>query len=104
MRSRLTDDERAARNRLYKTSKWRRDLRPWQLKRQPLCYHCGEPATDVDHVTPHDGNWRLFTDRRNLRSLCRSCHSRKTQGGSPIGCDANGEPLDPEHLWARDRR
>lgn len=102
MRSRLTDDERKLRQRLYKLRVWTDRLRPRQLRKQPLCYHCGEPATDVDHVTPHDGNWRLFTDPRNLRSLCRSCHSRKTQGGSPIGCDTNGEPLDPEHWWARD--
>ena len=36
------------------------------------------PATDVDHIRDHKGDWGLFTDRENLQSLCHSCHSRKT--------------------------
>ena len=62
---------------------WRDDLRPTQLLREPFCRICAEHghrvrATDVDHVRDHKGNWTLFTDRSNLRSLCHSCHSQKT--------------------------
>lgn len=57
--------------------------REQQLQRQPLCEEClkndiVEPATDVDHIEPFNGREELFTDLRNLRSLCHSCHSRKT--------------------------
>lgn len=35
-------------------------------------------ATEVDHIVPHRGDERLFRDEKNLQSLCRPCHSRKT--------------------------
>lgn len=35
-------------------------------------------ATQVDHIRPHKGNHTLRLDPDNLRSLCASCHSRKT--------------------------
>lgn len=78
-------------HKLYKLPIWTNDLRPNQLAREPFCRECtaramrtGErhlhrvPATDVDHIIPHRGNMKLFTDRKNLQSLCHSCHSRKT--------------------------
>jgi 5-methylcytosine-specific restriction protein A len=59
---------------------WRR-VRAWHLAHHPLCEDCEErgdvvEATEVDHVErlrdvkTHDGD--------NLRSLCKSCHSKKT--------------------------
>lgn len=68
---------------MYQTDAWRLDLRPGQLLREPLCRACAQrglrtPATDVDHIRDHKGDWALFTDRGNLQSLCHSCHSRKT--------------------------
>lgn len=75
-------------HRWYSLPIWTRDLRPGQLLREPFCQDpdcperrlTGRPAraTDVDHVIPHEGDWELFTDRNNLRSLCHGCHSRKT--------------------------
>lgn len=75
----------------YKLPIWKNDLRPAQLLREPFCRACaargkreGAPhlfrvsATDVDHVIPHRGNWKLFVDPGNHQSLCHSCHSRKT--------------------------
>ena len=67
----------------YSLPIWTEDLRPGQLLREPFCRECARqglrtPATDVDHVRDHRGDWALFTDRDNLQSLCHSCHSRKT--------------------------
>ena len=67
---------------LYHTARWR-DLRSWHLGRNPLCADCAElggvtAATDVDHIEPHRGDLAKFFDPRNLQSLCKPCHSRKT--------------------------
>lgn len=46
----------------------------------PLCVMCHvehqrvQPATDVDHLDGNSAN----NDPENLRSLCHSCHSRRT--------------------------
>lgn len=68
---------------MYLTSEWMEDLRPGQLLREPFCRECARrgvrtPATEVDHIQPHRGDWAVFTDRGNLQSLCHPCHSRKT--------------------------
>lgn len=67
----------------YSTPEWLNDLRPTQLLNEPFCAECAKRgmrvrATDVDHIKDHKGDWRKFIDRTNLRSLCHSCHSRKT--------------------------
>jgi 5-methylcytosine-specific restriction protein A len=36
------------------------------------------PATVVDHIVPHRGNQKLFWDRKNWQSLCKTHHDRKT--------------------------
>lgn len=69
--------------RLYQTKLWLEVLRPQQLLREPFCRACAKrglrtPATDVDHIEPHKGDLRRFSDPENLQSLCHSCHSRKT--------------------------
>ena len=82
---------------------WRR-LRAVILGERPLCQHCLdrgviEPATEVDHVDNDP------TDNRPeaLQSLCKPCHSRKTQRAMgkrvSYGCDSKGMPLDPSHPW-----
>lgn len=68
---------------LYRTALWRKKLRPAQLLREPFCRLCARagqrvPATDVDHIVPHRGNWDLFVDPNNHQSLCHQCHGRKT--------------------------
>lgn len=67
----------------YGTPEWKDDLRPTQLLNEPFCAECAKlgyrvRATDVDHIEDHKGDWEKFIDRTNLRSLCHSCHSRKT--------------------------
>ena len=88
-------------------AKWRR-LRAQVLTENPLCEHCLRrgylvAGKEVDHINndPSDNH------RDNLQSLCKPCHSRKTQADmgkrSYEGCDANGLPLDPNHPWNVER-
>lgn len=68
---------------MYLTPQWTQDLRPTQLLVEPFCRECAKrefrtPATRVDHIRDHKGDWSLFSDRSNLQSLCESCHNRKT--------------------------
>lgn len=54
------------------------------LRLHPLCSECSwyglvVPATLVDHKRPHKGDMRLFWDQENWQSLCRKCHTKKTQ-------------------------
>lgn len=98
---------------LYRTARWQR-VRRMKLRINPLCEYCppGEVkrATQVDHIKPIKDGGAPF-DLKNLASACASCHSRKTiylDGGAgrprgnrvPVkGCDASGNPRDPEHWW-----
>lgn len=68
---------------MYQTAKWKDELRPEQLMREPFCRECARyglrvRATDVDHIVDHKGDWHVFCDATNLESLCHPCHSRKT--------------------------
>ena len=56
-------------------SRWRR-LRLMVLREVPWCEDCGAVATEVDHVLALKKGGT--NERTNLRSLCLSCHSRKT--------------------------
>ena len=56
-------------------------LRDAFLKRHPMCNHCKtDPATILDHITPHRGIPMLFWSERNWQALCIHCHGRKTAG------------------------
>ena len=68
---------------------WTDRLRPAQLLREPYCRECARqyppseprhrtPATVVDHIVPHCGNWDVFIDSTNLQSLCKRHHDIKT--------------------------
>lgn len=62
--------------------KWHQ-FRTQYLKEHPLCKQCliegiSTPATEVDHIVPHNGNERLMWDESNLQPLCKRCHSKKT--------------------------
>jgi 5-methylcytosine-specific restriction protein A len=67
----------------YSLPVWTERLRPEQLLREPFCAECAKagkrtPATVVDHVLPHRGDWALFVDESNLQSLCKYHHDQKT--------------------------
>jgi 5-methylcytosine-specific restriction enzyme A len=93
--------------RFYATKAWQ-GLRQWRLQRDPLCVMCAEqgnvvPASVVDHLRPHQGDWALFIDADNTQSLCVSHHNsskqREEHAGGAIGCAADGSPRDPGHHW-----
>jgi len=99
----------------YSSKRWR-STRKRKLELNPLCEDCAtlgliEAANHVDHVQAISDGGEPF-DLSNLRSLCVSCHSRKTvykDGGfgkgrqeykiRAKGCDTNGLPIDPNHPW-----
>lgn len=65
--------------------KWQKEREAW-LSKNPLCVNCEQegrinPASEVDHITPHRGNQKLFWDRKNWQSLCKTHHSEKTARG-----------------------
>ena len=78
-----TDFVRRGRSRMYKTKNWQK-MRKVCLNRKPLCVTCEKSgivraAREVDHIIPHRGDEKLFSDLDNLQGLCKSCHSKKTR-------------------------
>lgn len=96
----------------YKTARWQR-LRAQQLRQEPLCRRCKREgritaATVAHHVVAHKGDERLFFDASNLAASCKPCHDTIEQSierlGYEKGCDADGNPVDPEHPWSKKKR
>lgn len=83
---RKRDAERKARHDQHRPSasargyggKWR-EARAQYLKAHPHCVMCGQPATVVDHRTPHKGDHKLFWSRSNWQALCGPCHNSAKQ-------------------------
>ncbi len=63
-------------------ARWRR-YRLEFLQENPLCV-CADcegkttPATVVDHIVDHRGNYELFWNADNHQALAKRCHDRKT--------------------------
>ena len=62
---------------------WQKARAAWLIA-HPLCVFCERlgittAATVVDHKIPHRGDRRLFWDRTNWQSLCKTCHDREKQ-------------------------
>ena len=67
------------------TGVWQR-ARARYLREHPICVACEregatEPATVVDHVTPHRGDYDRFWDADNWQPLCARHHAAKTARG-----------------------
>lgn len=86
---RYCDKHKGSRDSYRESASKRGYGRRWQvsskafLANHPFCVRClergiHEPATVVDHITPHKGNQTLFWDKNNWQPLCKSCHDRKT--------------------------
>ena len=68
----------------------------------PRCYACGEQATVVDHLVPHQGDLVLFKKRDNHIPLCKSCHDTITAVHDRRY--RAGNPIDRKLLWIANRR
>ncbi|MFA5387026.1 MAG: AAA family ATPase [Candidatus Paceibacterota bacterium] len=90
---------------MYQTKLWKQ-LRVAILRDNPLCAACMRrgnytTATVVHHIVAHKGDWNLFSDAKNLESICNLCHNSDMQSIERIGYDkrteVDGWPLDSEH-------
>jgi len=91
----------------YMLAIWRK-RRDYHLKENPLCRMCLEqnmvtPATEVDHIVPHRGNWNSFR-LGAIQSLCSRHHHGAKQREEIVGYSTqvgkDGIPLDPRHpIW-----
>ena len=65
-------------------------LREIKVKQNPLCEDCEQDGltvivNEVDHIIPISGrDDPLRLDMENLRSMCKTCHTRKTKNDSYI--------------------
>ena len=59
-------------------ARWQR-YRKIFLQEHPICANCrNAPASVVDHIKPHKGDYDLFWDEDNHQALCKRCHDIKT--------------------------
>lgn len=87
-------------------AKWRQ-LRALFLKRNPKCCFCsGTEMLNVDHIKSVAEFPELRLVWSNLRTLCHSCHSRRTmleqdprQAAYVGSCGEDGLPTDDRHPW-----
>jgi 5-methylcytosine-specific restriction enzyme A len=67
---------RSVNNALYASRRWR-ILRTRYLAHHSECVECGQPASEVDHITPIEVGGPVW-DQSNWAAMCHACHSRKT--------------------------
>jgi 5-methylcytosine-specific restriction endonuclease McrA len=62
-----------------------------------LCYICGAPATEIDHVKPLSRGGSNYPC--NLRPICRSCNSRKNNKWPYPPAMLPSFPVSSHHEW-----
>ncbi len=102
----------------YNTARWQR-LRHAHLSLFPMCEGCEATkrltlANTVDHRVAISDGGAPFPGHDGLASYCASCHGAKTARGNEAGairsskprkgCDADGNPTDPDHPWHGSRQ
>jgi len=88
----------------YGYRRWRK-RRAHQLRVEPWCRSCEARgltvvATQVDHITRHNGDWNLFW-LSPLQSLCKDCHDSTKRHVEHLGFDPKAVGDDG---WPTDRR
>lgn len=61
---------------VYNSKLWR-NISKRNLAKHPECIECGRRAEVTDHIIPIRFGGAKFS-RKNLQSMCHSCHSKKT--------------------------
>lgn len=98
--------------RMYDSARWRK-ARSRHLSEHPLCEFCARqgydtPATVVDHIKEHKGDYNLFWDAGNWQSLCARCHSGlkrlQEHHGYSQAAGVDGMPIDASHPWNTERK
>lgn len=56
-----------------------------------LCGYCGEPANEVDHITPRVAGGT--DDLDNLVACCRNCNARKNRRSEAVFLSRASTPL-----------
>lgn len=69
---------------------WRK-VRAQFLAAHPRCVECGATAAEVDHIKSIAERPDLRLKWSNLRSLCKSCHSRRTARDQGFACQSTGK-------------
>ena len=92
--------------RFLQSRRWREQIRPRQLEREPLCRFCRamgyvKAAEQVDHIIRPRGDHKLQVDPANFQSLCGNHHQLKSlwerrADGRPlqIGAAPDGWPIE----------
>jgi 5-methylcytosine-specific restriction enzyme A len=80
--SKQIDQRRGSSTQRGYNARWQRARKVF-LQKNPLCVECLKegnvtPATVVDHIVPHKGNYNLFWNESNWQSLCATHHNIKT--------------------------
>jgi 5-methylcytosine-specific restriction endonuclease McrA len=76
-RQRVTDNARGTPAARGYDKDWFR-LRAKHIAAHPLCNVCGAKGEHVDHIMTIRDHPERRLDPTNLRTLCHSCHSRRT--------------------------
>ena len=82
IRQKSYDSNRPSWHSMYASKRWK-DARIIYLSDNPFCIECSKldrliPATVVDHIVDHKGNYDLFWDTTNWQGLCYRHHNSKT--------------------------
>ena len=90
-----TTPEKRARDAVRYGHAWRK-RRAAQLRAEPYCRiqgpSCTGRATEVDHIIGADAD----PGHQHLRSVCATCHRKRTAAEQGLGYRSGGSRSDPE--------
>ena len=90
------------RQQFYHSKLWRQARQQRLHKDMYTCHDCGATAREVHHIKPltedNIEDYTISLNERNLMSLCKECHSKRTAGNTgdlPSGYvfDEDGQPV-----------
>ena len=74
------------RQQFYHSKLWRQAREQRLRKDMYSCHDCGGTASEVHHIKPltedNIEDYTISLNERNLMSLCKECHSKRTAGNT----------------------